>query len=375
MIRTQTADYRPDYTVLPGDTLAETMKKLGMSQSDLAARAGLARKTINGIIAGRESITAETALRFEAVFNVPARFWLSLQRNYDEAEARLRERERMERCVPWLKDTGIPVAELRKRGVLSAEKDKPALVREVFAWFGVQGPDAFNAVLDDALSAYAFRASKHGRSSIGAIAAWLRIGELAARAMPCRPFDTPSFRKGLDAIRSNADRDIAGFLPDLVQLLANCGVALVIVPGLKGAPVYGATRWLRPDKAFVQMSLRGKDDGHFWFTLFHELGHIHLHGRKERFLELDNGARSEKETEADAFACERLIPRREYDAFLHGCGVTDDRAPVRCRKADIVAFAQAIHVSPGVVVGRLQREQRIPYSHCNDLKVRVTLEA
>ncbi|MBI5153874.1 helix-turn-helix domain-containing protein [Candidatus Poribacteria bacterium] len=62
-----------------------------MTQAELAARTGLARKTINGIINGKEPIPPETAIQFEMVFRVPASFWLNLQKNFEETSARLRE--------------------------------------------------------------------------------------------------------------------------------------------------------------------------------------------------------------------------------------------------------------------------------------------
>ncbi len=82
--------FAPDYVVCPGKTLAETLEKAAISQSHLAERTGLSRKTINGIITGREPITPDTAIQLEKVFRVPAWFWLNLQKNYDEHSARLR---------------------------------------------------------------------------------------------------------------------------------------------------------------------------------------------------------------------------------------------------------------------------------------------
>lgn len=84
-------EFEPNYVVLPGKTLAETLEKSEMSQAHLAERTGLSRKTINCIINGNESITPDTAIQLEKVFRVPARFWLNLQKNYDAHVADLRE--------------------------------------------------------------------------------------------------------------------------------------------------------------------------------------------------------------------------------------------------------------------------------------------
>jgi HTH-type transcriptional regulator/antitoxin HigA len=47
---------------MAGETLAETLDALGMSQAELAQRRGRPHKTINEIIRGTAAITAETAL-------------------------------------------------------------------------------------------------------------------------------------------------------------------------------------------------------------------------------------------------------------------------------------------------------------------------
>lgn len=82
--------FAPDYVIPPGKTLAETLQKSDMLQAHLAERTGLSRKMINDIINGSEPITPDTAIQLEKVFRVPTRFWLNLQKNYDEHSARLR---------------------------------------------------------------------------------------------------------------------------------------------------------------------------------------------------------------------------------------------------------------------------------------------
>lgn len=74
--------YSPDYSVVPGETLLETIQALGINQADLAARTGSPLKTIDGIIKGNKAITPGTAQQFERVLGIPAAFWNNLERNY-----------------------------------------------------------------------------------------------------------------------------------------------------------------------------------------------------------------------------------------------------------------------------------------------------
>jgi addiction module HigA family antidote len=83
--------YQPDYAIHPGETLAETLEEIGMSQAELAQRMGRPLQMICEIIQGKKAITAETALQLERATGVPANFWNSSQRNYEATLARLEE--------------------------------------------------------------------------------------------------------------------------------------------------------------------------------------------------------------------------------------------------------------------------------------------
>jgi addiction module HigA family antidote len=86
--------YIPDYLVTPGEVLEEYLDACGMSQAELAARSGMAKKTIHEIIKGKVSITPDTALKPERALGRPAHFWSNLERQYQEDRTRLAEKER-----------------------------------------------------------------------------------------------------------------------------------------------------------------------------------------------------------------------------------------------------------------------------------------
>ena len=79
----------PDIAIPPGETLAETLETLGLTQRGLARQMGRPVQAINEIINGKKAITAETALQLEQVLKTPAHVWLSLQAQYDLTKARL----------------------------------------------------------------------------------------------------------------------------------------------------------------------------------------------------------------------------------------------------------------------------------------------
>lgn len=350
--------YAPDYVSPPGETLLETLETLGMSQADLAERTGKAIKTINEIVQGKAPITPETALQFERVLGVPARFWNNREQRYRESLAQAGERERLQAHVGWLKQA--PVKAMCQLGWIRCLADEIEQLREVLQFFGVASPDQWQAIW---LSPQAsFRCSPAFEADPVAVAAWLRRGEFEAQRLPCEAYDVARFRAALTEVRQLTQQPPEVFQAELIRLCATAGVAVVFVPELPKVHVSGATRWLTPTKALIQLSLRHKSDDHLWFTFFHEAGHILHHGKREFFIDIDDRDGDDKEQAADKFAADCLIPAPQWRRFAR---------QTRYSKEQILAFAAEAGVAPGIVVGRLQHDKLLPPSHCNDLKRRL----
>lgn len=348
-------EFRPDYAVPPGETLLETIEALGMSQAELADRMGRPRKTINEIIKGKAAITPETAIQLERVLGVPASFWNNLERNYREDLARLEEADRLRAKQEWL--AMIPHKDMAAYGWIRATKDPVELAQSVLDFFGVATPEIWKQRWLD--PKVAFRKSAVYEAAPGAVAAWLRKGEIEAQRIPCEPFDEQGFKGCLATIRTLTAEPPEIFVPEVSRVCARYGVVVAFVRELPRLSISGATRWLNPDKALIQLSLRYKTDDHLWFTFFHEAGHILRHGKREVFLE-DGQAQCRAEEEANAFAADLLIPPTRLNAFVKQGVFTEE---------SVRTFAKQIGIAPGIVVGRLQHDGIIPFdSRLNHLK-------
>ena len=156
------------------------------------------------------------------------------------------------------------------------------------------------------------------------------------------------------------EKDPSDFLPALQQICSTSGVAAVIVRAPNGCRASGATRFVSSDKALLLLSFRYLSDDQFWFTFFHEAGHLLLHGAESIFLEGLDGDSSTQESEANEFAEKVLIPSEFKHALLT---LTPDMRA-------IIRFAKKIGVSPGIVVGQLQHHGRVRRNHFNGLKRR-----
>jgi HTH-type transcriptional regulator/antitoxin HigA len=348
--------YQPCDVSSPGETLQETIEALGMTQVDLAERMGRPKKTINEIVQGKAAITAETALQLERVLRVPADFWLNRENRYREHRARQSEAATLADDASWARK--FPLKKMISYDWIRGADDRVSQVRELLSFFGVASRAAWEQKWSQVLTVR-FRKSTFAASDAYAIAAWLQAGELQSRGRECASYDPGRFQEALAAAKALSASRPEDFADRLRQTCSETGVAVAFVRELPRAPIYGATRWLGRARPLLQLSLRYSSDDQFWFSFFHEACHILRHGKKQVFLDFGPDGQNPLEREADRFAARTLIPESPYQQFARRD---------RFSKASIRRFASQVGIAPGIVVGRLQKDGRLPFSHCNDLK-------
>jgi HTH-type transcriptional regulator/antitoxin HigA len=351
-----------DYAVPPGETLRELLDEKGISQRELARRADLSPKHVNKLLQGLVPLSADVAIRLERVTGTPARIWNRLEADYRSDQERIRSKQELSADVMWVND--FPVAELVKRDCLPAQPaDKISQLEQLLAFFGVASVGAWDEVYSGLVCA--FRTTQAFETKRGALAAWLRLGELAALDVECAQFDRKGLEAALPKLRELTREPVEVSCKQMRAICAACGVAVVFVPELAGTRASGVMRWLTPTKALIQLSLRYKTDDHLWFTFFHEIGHVLRHGKTDVWIEASSssGADDPREAEADKFSRDMLIPPR------------DARELPRLRSAGQVnKFAERLGVAPGIVVGRLQHDGIWSHSQGNQLKRQLTFE-
>jgi addiction module HigA family antidote len=351
-------EYAPRTVSPPGATLEEALKERGMSQAEFAERTGRPKKTINEIVRGQAAITPETAIQFERVLGVPASFWNARQQHFDESIARAQSEEKLLCHIDWPKN--FPIFQMVRLGWIPRTHSPVAKLEALLRFFRIGSPDEWERTLTAPRMGIAFRESKAFHTNRFALSAWLRKGEIEAAAMKCDPFDRNVFGGALKHARGLAGTLAEGFDDELVRLCAKAGVAVVFVPLIKGVHAWGATRWLPGKRGMILFSLRGKYEDIFWFSFFHEAAHILLHGKGDVFVEENRGRGDGAEQEADDFARDFLIRPSIWKTFA-------EESP-SFSPSTIKAFALAAGVSPAIVVGRLQHEQRIQRSYMNELR-------
>jgi HTH-type transcriptional regulator/antitoxin HigA len=340
--------YQPRRAVHPGKTIERLLGEMGMSQKWLADRTGLTEKHISTMINGNVSITEDTALRLSNALGGSPEFWVNLNSNYHITKAKLDQENRAESEAGILDE--IPYAELANLGWVDKVKnprDKITKVLNLYKFFGINSIDQIQLTQQ-----VAFRQTSVKNLNPYSLAAWLRRGEIAAEKISLPEYSSEKLRKAIPAIRKLTYDAPKDFYPKLQSILQEAGVGLVAVANPKRTSVHGATRW-NGENPLIQVSIHGKNADKMWFSLFHEIGHVLKHGKREKFISFEKIENNEQEREADEFATESLLPTPAFIKFV--------------RQGDfslsaVKAFAKSVMISPDVIMGRLEHEGIVDYS-------------
>lgn len=343
----------------PGDLIQETLDLRKMSQAELAERMGKTTSKINEMIMGKEPITINTALQLEKVFGVDVSVWVEMEKDYRQTLARIEDEEKLECWLPWAQLH--PLRELKKRGIIRADTEV-GTVKDLLLFYGVVSPDQWKVVYVPGYGNTSYRKSKAHRESIESITSWLRLGETEMAGMQLPEYNKERFKESIAKLRQLVVNHPLRFADLIKKECAMAGVGVVYTESLPGAPISGAARWVAGNP-LIQMTDRYKTNDHFWFTFYHEAGHILLHGKKEVFLEnVDVEKDEEKENEANGFAEKWLLPEKFMEDVTH---------PIS--EQDIRMIAAKYDTHPAIVIGRLQRKGLLPWTFGNRLKVTVNL--
>ncbi|WP_428489107.1 XRE family transcriptional regulator [Rhodopila sp.] len=320
------------------DILIQARIARGMSQKDLAAFLGLKEQQIQRYEAERyRSASLDRLMEISDALGVQI-----------SKRAELVGNGHFESVDPaaW---KAFPVAEMYKRGWFEDFSGSMADARKA-------APDLLPAFLRGAQARYAPQAlhRKSVRSSgqvhEAGIAAWeARVRHLADRDPRGETFDplliSEDWLAGLVKLTLDPDGPAK-----TMNYLRAIGVALIVEKHLPGTLLDGAALSTFDGYAIIALTLRHDRLDNFWFTLFHELGHLKLHVGHDYaaiFDDTETPAATALEEEADLFAQEALLPAVKWNVGA---------ARFTRNEKAVLIDAKRFRVGPAVIAGRVRRE-------------------
>lgn len=351
---TQESEFSPRWASPPGETIADILSQRSISLPTFARLVGCTNEDVEDLLSGRTTITEPLAERLAGAVGSSAAFWLTREAQFRRSAVRLGQMDQ-----DWI--LGLPFGEMVAFGWLRDEPSNDQRQKSILSFFGASTISAARSRYAGLERSVAFRRSRAHRTEAASLAAWLRQGEREAEKISCGPWNPQQFRIGLGQIRQLTNKKQPGnFIPALQEICRKSGVAVAVVRTPTGCPSSGATRFLSQSKALLMLSFRYLTDDQFWFTFFHEAGHLLLHPASEVFLEDSLGNSNEKEAAANLFAFSVLIQENLQEEFRN----------LNTSAADVTRFALRAGISPGIVVGQLQHDGRIRFAQLNGLKRR-----
>lgn len=349
---TLTNQYVPNIVFHPATTLNEKLEEMGMSRKEFALRTGKPEKTIIAVLKEESSLTPEMAILFENVTQIPAQFWINKQARYNEYVARKKHKEAIAEASEWAKH--FPYAEMAKNNWVGHTRNGEERTINLLSYFGIASHSAWEKLyVESELKVAAYTSLKQSHQP-HAISAWLRQGELQAKQIEAPIYDVKRLKSNIPAMRQLMVEQPVNFFSHLQKLCLQAGVVLLFTPKIPKVPLSGSTRWIN-NTPLIQLTARYKKNDSFWFTFFHELGHVILHGKK--YISLENvdfaAADPKKEEEAHQFAVNHTFTKEQEREVLQNTTITEQ---------DVIYFAKKFNTHPAMIIGRLQHDGYLHYS-------------
>lgn len=336
-------EYNDSIAFHPGYYIKEIIDESGLTQEDFAKRLDTTPKNLSYLIRGEQNLSIDIAMKLSRMMGTSVHYWLNLQNAYDALIAQFKSEEELveERKVFELFDYKY----FRENyGLPDLPRKKDEQIKQVREFLNV----ATLTVLTKRDMAVNFRQSNDEISEGSTVKANAMVQIATNRALKV---NAPKFNKKKfeDAVRYALT--LTGkheeFYPLIRSAFLEAGIILVILPNMAGSKTNGATKKIG-DNIMLMVSDRNLYADTFWFTLFHEIGHI-MNGDYGISFEKESG---EQEEAANTYAKDSLIPPEKYQEFI-----SSGRFDVQ----SIRMFANQIERDPGIVLGRLQKEGLVDF--------------
>ena len=337
-------EYNDSIAFHPGYYIKELVDESGLTQEDFAKRLDTTPKNLSLLIRGEQTLSIDIAMKLSRMLGTSINYWLRLQNAYDSLVAEFKSQEilveerKVFNCLDYkyFRDN-FDLPDLPRK--------RDEQIERLRCYLNVASLGVFKKP-DMAVS---FKSSGETMSESNIVKANIMVQLAINKALT---ISAPKYNKqkfneatqyALTLTKNHTD-----FYPKIHQAFLDAGVILIILPNLPGSKINGATKKIGNNVMLMVNDRRLYSDT-FWFTLFHEVGHI-IHGDYGISFEVETG---NKEDIADDYAANVLIPPLQYQEFIKS---------QKFDFASICTFANQIERDPGIVLGRLLNDRKVEFN-------------
>ncbi len=303
-----------DFIIHPGETIKEILEERNMKQEELAIRTEFSPKHISEVVNGKKGISPSFAKSLEYVLGIPTSFWINLQGIYDKEILEYKEQEEIDENEVNIINSLKPLINYAENmGIMTKTKNVISQIIELRNICNVNNLTYINSLVT---SQVAFKKSQTIETNVYVLYVWLRICELIAqKSNIVNEYNEEKLKANIENIKKCMFIDINKSIEKLKRIFAKCGITFQVVKNFQGAPVQGFIKKI-DNRIILSMTIRRSFADEFWFTLFHEIGHI-LNGDilNTQFIDYAD-SKSNMEDKADKFASNTLINEEDYNKFI-----------------------------------------------------------
>lgn len=345
----------------PGETLREVLEERDMSQKELSLRTKVSAKHISTVLNGEKNISVSFAKKLEYALNIDAEFWINLQALYDRELFEFDELHSISKEeVSVFKSMKEIFSYIVEKKFISDIKQTEQNILELRKYLNVSNLVSIPSLV----SSGAFRAQTSVNYDPYVLFAWQRICESLSEKIETKELpQADQIAKLIEICPKIKELSLLPqeqFITKLQEYFSSCGIAFVIAPTFKGAPVQGYIKTAQNEKTTICMTFRQKRADIFWFTLFHEIAHFINGDSKQKFIDFESTENS-RELRADLFAQNSLIEKEAYQNFVNEQNFS---------LSSIKDFSKKQNILPAILIGRLQKEKLLNWTDFSEKIVR-----
>ena len=290
-------------------------------------------------------MSKDIAMKLSRLLGTSIGYWLNLQKAYDTLMAEFASDQELEEERKIFDFFDYNKCFRDKYGLEDCPRDKNAQIKNVREFLNVSTLRVFTKV--DMAANFRSASKNMSEANIVKANAMVQIATNKALKEKAPRYDKKKLEEAVDYVLT-LTTEYDAFLEKIYKAFWDAGVILEVLPNIAGSNTNGATKKIGNNIVLMVNDRRLYSDT-FWFTLFHEIGHI-MNGDYGISFEKEKG---EMENKADQYARDILIDPEEYNIFI------SDR---RFDSVSIKRFARSIDRDPGIVLGRLQNDRLVEYT-------------